>query len=371
MTTLRRSAAGYASGPIEHTGPLASLDPHHIPVELIRFLLDTIVRSGADGTRITGWPPFAREMGPDGAAAWPRTTVAAAYKNAMMRLQNHVCDLEGKVPISYDEFDMLCYCIISCGTLRDAIQRAQRFFAMLETRKVSIELREEGHYAGFSMHTHRPRNTPATFLLDLSGLAYFYQLFSWLVAEPLPLRATSMAYEKPLASPAIVVSIFGHPIQFDRSANKLLFPIRFLDRPVTRNARELADRLGEVSFDIMPSEWAAARLSDQLAALFRAALARDAPLPKLSDAARLLNQSEATLRRRLAEENMSARALKEACLFEASAAYLQDGATSIEDISARLGFSSPGSFRRTFKRWTGQSPSDYRAGLMASRDMSR
>ncbi|RZL72640.1 MAG: LysR family transcriptional regulator, partial [Rhodococcus sp. (in: high G+C Gram-positive bacteria)] len=33
---------------------------------------------------------------------------------------------------------------------------------------------------------------------------------------------------------------------------------------------------------------------------------------------------------------------------------------SVDDISARLGFSEPSAFRRAFKRWTGQTPGTYR-----------
>ena len=36
------------------------------------------------------------------------------------------------------------------------------------------------------------------------------------------------------------------------------------------------------------------------------------------------------------------------------------GKESIDELSARLGFSEPSAFRRAFKRWTGDTPSSYR-----------
>jgi AraC-like DNA-binding protein len=41
--------------------------------------------------------------------------------------------------------------------------------------------------------------------------------------------------------------------------------------------------------------------------------------------------------------------------------YIDDATRSISDITFSLGFSQPSAFTRAFKRWTGLSPTDYRA----------
>ncbi|MCP4755298.1 MAG: helix-turn-helix domain-containing protein [Proteobacteria bacterium] len=47
--------------------------------------------------------------------------------------------------------------------------------------------------------------------------------------------------------------------------------------------------------------------------------------------------------------------------------YLQDGELSIAEIAYLLGFSEPSAFHRSFKRWTGRTPTEYRTDRLAGR----
>ncbi|NLG56435.1 MAG: helix-turn-helix domain-containing protein, partial [Rhodococcus sp.] len=49
----------------------------------------------------------------------------------------------------------------------------------------------------------------------------------------------------------------------------------------------------------------------------------------------------------------------EEVLRDAAIAGLRRG-ESVDDLSAKLGFSEPSAFRRAFKRWTGKTPGSYR-----------
>lgn len=77
--------------------------------------------------------------------------------------------------------------------------------------------------------------------------------------------------------------------------------------------------------------------------------------------ARRLGQSPRTLRRALAEEGVPYADLYDQARLEYAQAALRAGA-SIESVAVRLGFSSPGSFGRTFRRWTGRPPDAWRRG---------
>jgi AraC-like DNA-binding protein len=44
-------------------------------------------------------------------------------------------------------------------------------------------------------------------------------------------------------------------------------------------------------------------------------------------------------------------------------AYLSAPHHTVSDVTYLLGFSAGSSFTRAFRRWTGQSPSDWRAGV--------
>lgn len=73
-----------------------------------------------------------------------------------------------------------------------------------------------------------------------------------------------------------------------------------------------------------------------------------------------LRCSPRTLRRRLAEQGRSYRALLDDARHERARALLDDPRQSITAIAHLVGFSDPTSFARAFRRWTGLGPSQYR-----------
>lgn len=86
----------------------------------------------------------------------------------------------------------------------------------------------------------------------------------------------------------------------------------------------------------------------------------------LETAADHLGISSRTLQRRLNRRGISFWALVEQSRFEIAAALLCDTNLKIQEIAARLGYSSPNGFSRAFARWAGCSPSAFRvhsAGL--------
>jgi AraC-like DNA-binding protein len=80
----------------------------------------------------------------------------------------------------------------------------------------------------------------------------------------------------------------------------------------------------------------------------------------LSLVAQLLNRSEDTVRRHLKVEGSHFSEIKESVRRDRAVYHLQCLETPINQIAYMLGFSEPSSFNRAFKRWTGQTPGDYR-----------
>ncbi len=70
--------------------------------------------------------------------------------------------------------------------------------------------------------------------------------------------------------------------------------------------------------------------------------------------------SERSLRRRLAEEGVSLSELKDELRLQLAIELLRDTRLTMEDIAESLAFSDAASFRRAFRRWTGEAPQDYR-----------
>jgi AraC-like DNA-binding protein len=79
--------------------------------------------------------------------------------------------------------------------------------------------------------------------------------------------------------------------------------------------------------------------------------------------AEIARTSTRTLRRRLTREGSGWRQLNDRLHFEACDRMLRDPALTLSAIAAELGYSDQAHFNRAFRRWTGTSPSSYRAEL--------
>jgi AraC-like DNA-binding protein len=100
-----------------------------------------------------------------------------------------------------------------------------------------------------------------------------------------------------------------------------------------------------------------------LSARVRRRLIEDLGQTKLTadSIAKALAMSRRTLTRRLGEEGTSFRALLDDVRAELARALLQDRSLSIADVAFFLQYSEPAAFHRSFRRWTGETPQNYRS----------
>lgn len=80
----------------------------------------------------------------------------------------------------------------------------------------------------------------------------------------------------------------------------------------------------------------------------------------LESAAQGLETSPRTLQRRLRKQGITFGALVDACRFEIAGALLRETDVKVQEIAARIGYSTPSTFARAFARWSGCSPYTYR-----------
>lgn len=73
-----------------------------------------------------------------------------------------------------------------------------------------------------------------------------------------------------------------------------------------------------------------------------------------------LSMSVSTLKRRLCEEGTSFRELREESLRERAVRRLLDRSVSVSEVATDLGYSDLTNFSHAFKRWTGESPTQFR-----------
>lgn len=296
-------------------------------------------------------------------ASWHRQLTrdqfAAIFHDCSNALEGLVARRAGRPAMNKCEFDLLCYCVITCSTLGQAIGRAAAFCAMLGGRAGELSLRTAGEQAEFRMHTFHEKRDVSAFLSDLTGLSSYARLFGWLIGrdmQPLAVRVCS----RPLLDDAVMAWLLPHPITYCASDNFLVFPAHYLHQPVIRSVGELDELLKVFPFDLTTEQSKTAPLSERVRTILGTAVAHRAALPTISQLAGQLGLSAATLKRRLTEEGTSMQELKNRCRHELALDLLRDPGLSSGEIAARLGFSDAATFTRAFKGWAGRSPSAYR-----------
>ena len=90
-------------------------------------------------------------------------------------------------------------------------------------------------------------------------------------------------------------------------------------------------------------------------------LACEGSFPRVDAMAGLEQVSARTLIRRLGEEGTQYQTLLDHTRADLACWWLAQTRVPVEAVATRLGFADPSNFSRTFRRWCGQTPRDYRA----------
>jgi AraC-like DNA-binding protein len=83
-------------------------------------------------------------------------------------------------------------------------------------------------------------------------------------------------------------------------------------------------------------------------------------MPDMASVARDLGLSARSLRRRLADDGVSYKALVQSVLEIRATQMLGDPNRTIQETAAEMGFSDPTAFQRAFKRWKGMTPGPFK-----------
>lgn len=288
-----------------------------------------------------------------------RRHLASIYRECIVAIGWHSSRMDSKRQMMPAEFRLMCYCVITATTLKEVIERQSLFFNTHSERISAIQLSVERGRATVTVDTLRRRRSFASFLSDLMGMSAFGRLYAWLVGIEDDRIEVGLAHGEQYANEAIS-EFFGGRLHFDQPVNQFVFPASLLDLPVMRTPSELDHLLVEFPFDFLSRRLASASMEDRLRSFYMMRLRRGEPVPSFAAIANDIGESVSTLRRRLAAEGASPRAIKDKARHAYAIELLSESRVKVEDLSVCLGFRDVDSFRAAFRRWTGGTPSQIR-----------
>jgi AraC-like DNA-binding protein len=147
----------------------------------------------------------------------------------------------------------------------------------------------------------------------------------------------------------------GAPVRFGGDAVRMIFEKPRLDSFFSGADPDLARLLASATDEPVAPHPPIDRLRNRVTRMLTRALAEEDVL-STRNVARALRLSGRTLRRRLHAEGTSTRELVDEVRHEGALTLLERGHATLDEVAARLGFSSASAFRRAFRRWTGKAP---------------
>ncbi len=325
-----------------------------VSVTVVRTLVEELARRGIDPAGVLE----AASLDP-GILDDPNARVGLA---AYDRLQEAALDASGDPAFglhmaehaALPTFHVVGFLSLHCRTIRQAIELLQRYRALLSEVEPPF-LEERGKFAVLTCY-FLPGSPACTRLRAEFGIASILG-----IARSMMEDAVGVLVEMPYPAPAHAAEyerVFGCEVRFDSDAIRLHFDRRLLDQPrihanaeLLRVLEDQAERKLE-SLRVPPCTWAQVRVLvvDHY----------DGTRPPLRRVARRLGMSGRSLRRRLKDEGRTYAEVVEEAMADVARRLLQDPSMSIAQVAERLGFSEPSAFHRAFKRWTGQTPGQFR-----------
>lgn len=345
---------------------------HHTAAGKFQRLLDYLDKIGLDASALAQQAGLNRAEvdARDNDELLPSQHYSRLYETAAQEMQRMDMALPWGAGIGTDMFRFMCYSIITCTTLRQALYRAERFERMMYPQTGHrIELLENEDLAQLrylidseaANRTYGPDEWDRTQFNDTvakaSGLRIWYVFMGWLIGRNIELDKVSLS--APPITDVYADSLRGlfqvNP-EFHSAQTALSFSADQLDFHMVHSPESLDEFLENAVYTLIVQDSHPASTG----AAIKSLLAKSHIPPAFEAMAEILHLSPSSLRRRLQKEGTSYQELKDRYRCDLAMRYLRDAQFKIHEIGEMLGFLEPSSFIRSFRGWTGMTPKQFR-----------
>jgi len=249
----------------------------------------------------------------------------------------------------------LGYAWLTSSTLRTGLGRVVRYWRLLgEASTTRLQESSAGLTTVLARQAPDPVSSAVTVDFVISLLVDMCRMNAGSSLRPVAVRLRRM---RPKDSEAYRRH-FGCVVHFASDEDSFTLSRSDVDRSLPTSNRHLA-----ATMDRILAEQLAHLDKNDVMARCQARLLDQLSSGELSEnaMAEQLHMSRRTLQRKLAEADLTYQKLVDDTRRDLAMRHLEDPRLSITDVTFLLGFSQQSAFTRAFRRWTGASPSAYRA----------
>ena len=276
-------------------------------------------------------------------------------------LVNHMYGAFFDFEARMEECKFAFYALTGSANLGEAMERIEIFNHMLKGSTIDVRNARYGDRVSLIVTAATVGdNAENNFLNNVLALRSWMSLLSWLIGENIQAIRVSMSCPSP-AAPQIATALLHCEVAFGQKDDSLEFPASYLKRAIVRNYADMVEFLTFFPYNFDTDDQHVGTLAEHIRNIYQTALTMHEPLPDVWQLAQNFGLSPSTFKRRLAEEGISAGAVKDEWRRARAIQELTSSTRTIDDIAEGLGFSCGKTFRRAFFRWTNTSPTKFRA----------
>lgn len=243
---------------------------------------------------------------------------------------------------------------LASDTLRDALTRLMRYSRLISTA-ANMQLQDTDNSLDLVLLPPKGVKSVAAAFQD-AGMSGFLRMCRLTAGDEIDPVHVSLKHSRPDCARKLQ-AYFRAPIAYNADNNILSFSRQLVDTPLAHANPGLARINDQAVIDYL------ARFDrDSLTMQVRSKIIERLHdgTPNQGTIAQSLNVSLRSLQRKLNNEDTNFKTLLESTRRELALLYIRETHRSLGEITYLLGFSEPSNFTRAFKRWTGESPIEYR-----------
>ncbi|SFF52664.1 transcriptional regulator, AraC family [Fontimonas thermophila] len=341
------------------------MEKDSVSISFVHEALAGVRRRGLDPA------PLLRRAGiPEGLLAVEQARVSAESFSALWLAVASVLDDEffglDSRRMKVGSFATLCYFMLGARNLRGALVRACHFFdIVLDDTAVALEVHDgQAHLVLAPSARALGAGVPLHPFAHETLLVLLHGLMCWLVGRRIPITEARFAYPRPARWREYTV-MYSQILRFDAPQTCLVFDADVLVAPINQDERSAKAFLRGAPYNIVLKYKDAHSWSARVRHALRDT--HPAQWPDFPTLAQRLGVGPSALRRGLAREGSSFRAIKDALRRDMAIEHLSHSDLPLPEIAQAVGFLEPSAFHRAFKQWTGVRPGEYRR-QMAGQD---
>lgn len=322
-------------------------------------LIGWVEQQGIEATSIRKLPGMADLTDPD--VRVPEAFVEAAWRQAATLTEDDAIGVHLATWLPRGAFDLIEYAFRSSASLATGFERLARYGRVLNDR---IAARADANAEGLLLLFHANGSTALHPGRAEFALAAALKLARDCTGQDIAPLQVCFAHPAP-SDASEQRKFFRGPVRFGAGSTSMILAAEDAVRPLL-DADEALSSIVRRRLDKALAERDqhddVGSLSDRVRRLVGDQLGGTTTMT-LASVSRDLAVSGRTMSRRLADEGTSFRDILDDVRREFACALLQDRSLSVGDIAFFLQYSEPSVFHRAFRRWTGQTPREFRAAV--------